>query len=109
MPPTPAHPRPDVVTADVELTVNGRRLPLRVAVPAGRVPPSSLLPLYRGLADHLTDLAVRAAGAAGHAISCTKGCSACCHQLVPVSPLEARELVKIAERLPEPRRSIVKQ
>jgi len=106
---TPAHPRPGLVTADVELTVNGRRLPLRVAVPAGPVPPAALLPLYRGLADHLTDLAVRAAGAAGHAISCKKGCGACCRQLVPVSPLEARELVKIVERMPEPRRSIVRE
>lgn len=106
---TPPHSRPDLITADVELTVNGRRLPLRVAVPAGRVHPSTLLPLYRSLADHLTDLAVRAAVAAGHTVSCKKGCAACCRHLVPVSPLEARELVKIVECMPEPRRSIIRE
>jgi Fe-S-cluster containining protein len=102
----PAHP---VVTADVELTVNGRRLAMRVSVPAGAVAPSELLPLYRGVAEHLTARAVDAARAAGHAVSCQKGCGACCRQLVPVSTLEARELVKLVERMPEPRRSVIRQ
>ena len=93
------------ITADVELTVNGRRLAMRVSVPEGRVPPAALLPLYRGLAEHLTGLAVDAAKKAGHAVSCRKGCGACCRQMVPVSALEARELVKLVERMPEPRRS----
>ena len=49
------------VTADVELTVNGRRLTMRVGVPQEPVPPAHLLPFYRGLAEHLTNLAVEAA------------------------------------------------
>ena len=97
------------VTADVELTVNGRRLAMRVSVPQGPVPPAQLLPLYRGLAEHLTSLAIEAAKAAGHEVSCRKGCAACCRHLIPVSALEARELVKWVERLPEPRRSVVRQ
>jgi Fe-S-cluster containining protein len=97
------------ITADVELRVNGRRLTMRVGVPQGPVPPAQLLPLYRGLAEHLTGLAVDAARAAGHEVSCRKGCGACCRQLVPVSPLEARELVRLVERMPEPRRSEVRR
>jgi len=106
MPAPPALSR--VVTADVELTVNGRRLALRVGVPEGLVAPRELLPLYRGVAERLTALAVDAAAAAGHHVSCRKGCGACCRQLVPISAMQARELVRLVDRMPEPRRSVVK-
>ena len=89
--------------------MNGRTLPLRVTVPAGRVAPAALLPVYRGIAERLTAAAVEAAQRAGHRVSCAKGCAACCRQLVPISALEARELMKVVERMPEPRRSIVRQ
>jgi Fe-S-cluster containining protein len=95
------------VTADVELTVNGRRLTMRVSVPQERVAPASLLPLYRGVAERLTSMAVDAARAAGHEVSCRMGCGACCRKLVPVSPLEARALVTLVGRMPEPRRTII--
>ena len=102
-------PKPRLVTADVELTVNGRTIPLRVSVPGGRVAPRELLPLYRNIAEKLTTLAVDAAAAAGHRVSCRKGCGACCRQLVPISALEARELVRLVDRMPEPRRSVLRQ
>jgi Fe-S-cluster containining protein len=107
MPPAPSIPA--VVNAQVELTVNGRRIGLRVSVPAGPVPPRELLPLYRGLAEHLTARAVDAVRAAGHTVSCQKGCGACCRQLVPVSALEARELVRVIEQTPEPRRTQLRE
>jgi Fe-S-cluster containining protein len=103
----PAAPQP-VVIANVELTVNGKRVAMQIRVPAGKVRPAELLPMYRGLSERLTALAVRDAEAAGHSITCRKGCGACCRQLVPISALEARELVKLVERMPEPRRSQVK-
>jgi Fe-S-cluster containining protein len=103
----PAAPQP-VVIANVELTVNGKRVAMQIRVPAGKVRPAELLPMYRGLSERLTALAVRDAEAAGHRITCKKGCGACCRQLVPISALEARELVKLVERMPEPRRSEIK-
>jgi Fe-S-cluster containining protein len=103
------HSNPGIVNAQVELTVNGRRIAVRVSVPAGPVPPRELLPFYRGLAEHLTARAVEAARAAGHEVSCTKGCGACCRQLVPVSALEAHELAGLIDQLPEPRRGVVRQ
>ena len=103
----PATPQP-VVTANVELTVNGKRVAMQIRVPAGKVRPAELLPMYRGLAERLTALAVQDAEAAGHRITCKKGCGACCRQLVPVSALEARELVRVVARMPEPRRSEIK-
>ena len=106
--PAPSDPT-RVVTADVELTVNGRRLALRVSVPEGRVSPRELLPVFRGVAERLTALAVDAARAAGHHVSCRKGCGACCRQLVPISALEARELVRLVGQMAEPRRTLIRQ
>ena len=107
MPPAPSQPR--AVTAEVRLTVNGRVLPLRVTVPAGAVAPRELLPLYRGVAERITAEAVASAEAEGHRVSCAAGCGACCRQLVPVSALEARELMRVVDAMPEPRRSAVRQ
>jgi Fe-S-cluster containining protein len=42
------------------------------------------------------------------AISCRKGCGACCRQLVPVSALEARELARMIDQMPEPRRTVLR-
>jgi Fe-S-cluster containining protein len=44
----------------------------------------------------------------GRRISCGPGCGACCRQLVPVTPIEARRLAELVARLPEPRRSQVR-
>lgn len=99
----------DTQTGTVELTINGRRVAVQVKVPVGDVPPAKLLPLYRSIAELLTNLAVKNVEAAGHRVTCAKGCGACCRQLVPISALEARELVKLVERMPEPRRTVVKQ
>ncbi|HZL38365.1 MAG TPA: YkgJ family cysteine cluster protein [Tepidisphaeraceae bacterium] len=93
----------------VNLTVRGRRLSLHVDVPTGNVRPAELLPLYRAVSEQMSAIAVRDAAAAGHRVSCRAGCGACCRQLVPVSTLEARELMKLLDAMPEPRRSQVRQ
>src|SRR3954468_2821744 len=107
--PWPVPRPPPVVTAAVELPLNPRSLPIGVGLPSGAVAPSALLPLYRDLAEGLTARAVEAAREAGHTVSCRKGCGACCRQLVPVSALEARELVSLGAPRPEPRRSVIPQ
>ncbi|MDB5292085.1 MAG: hypothetical protein JWL69_3326 [Phycisphaerales bacterium] len=98
-----------VRTATVELTVNGRRFGLRVTVPDRPVRPAELLPAYRSISEQLTAIAVKDVEGAGFKISCKAGCGACCRQLVPISPIEARELVKVIERMPEPRRTEVRR
>jgi Fe-S-cluster containining protein len=95
-------------TADVELTIHGRRLNARVKVPDRAVRPAELLSFYRMMSDGLMSLAVRDAQAAGSAISCKAGCGACCRQLVPISAVEARHLAKLIESMPEPRRTEVR-
>ena len=51
--------------------------------------------------------AVVAAAEAGKAISCHKGCGACCRQLVPISRTEGERLVTLVDAMPEPRRAAV--
>ena len=40
-------------------------------------------------------------------ISCTKGCGACCRQLVPLSPPEAWMIADVVRAMPPPRRAAV--
>jgi Fe-S-cluster containining protein len=95
----------DTVSATVELAVAGRRLRVEMNVPTARVVARHLLPLFQAVADRLVDVACEDAVAAGELVSCTKGCGACCRQLVPISVTEAHHLRELLDALPEPRRS----
>ena len=86
----------------------GERLRIEMRVPAGRTRPAALLPLFRTVADEVVGIATKAAAAAGQTISCTKGCGACCRQLVPISAIEARRIRELVDQLPEPRRSEIR-
>ena len=97
------------VTGTVELNLAGRRLSLEMKVPAGRTRPAALLPLYRAAADGVVETALRAAEANGETISCTKGCGACCRQLVPISAIEARRLRMLVNDMPRSRRAVIRE
>jgi Fe-S-cluster containining protein len=98
---------PQTRTADVALTVAGRRLHFHLTVPAAPTRPVELLPLFQSLTDMFVGAAVADAEAGGATISCRKGCGACCRQLVPVSEIEIESIRRLVEALPEPRRSEV--
>lgn len=53
-----------------------------------------------GLADRLVGLAVRREERGGKAISCRRGCGACCRQPVPLSPPEAWMIADVAAGVP---------
>lgn len=86
------------VTGNLELSIAGKRLQLELSVPRGPTRPVRLLAHFRALADTVVDIACE-----GKSISCTKGCGACCRQLVPISAVEARRLRELLDELPEPR------
>ena len=96
-------------TANVQLTIRGRRLALKFSVPDRSLQPNDLLPFYRSMSEGLMSLAVHEAKGQGHQVTCKAGCGACCRQLVPISPIEARHLMKVIESMPEPRRSEIRQ
>jgi Fe-S-cluster containining protein len=95
------------VTVPLDVPLAAGRLRGAVQVPSGPATPRDLLPVLQGLADAIVGSAVQAAETRGQTISCKKGCGACCRQLVPLSPTEARRLRDLVNGLPEPRRSAV--
>jgi Fe-S-cluster containining protein len=96
------------VTATVKLNVSGAQLEMDITVPSGLTKPGRMLPIFQSLAEALVGVGVREAEAEGRSISCKAGCGACCRQLVPLSEMEAQQLIELLESLPEPRRTEVR-
>ena len=82
---------------------------LKFTVPEGTCAPEALLPGAQGLANAISDLGEARARREGLKISCTKGCGACCRQLVPISPTEARDLGAQVAALPPQRATELRQ
>ena len=74
-----------------------------ITVPNAAVPAAEVVPALQGLVN-----AVVEAAEMGKAISCRKGCGACCRQLVPVSRTEGERLLRIVEAMPAERRGALK-
>ena len=90
-------------TATLRLTVGELRIAHPLSVPSAPVPAMEIVPALQGLVN-----AVVAAAEAGKAISCRKGCGACCRQLVPVSRTEGERLLQLVEAMPAERRELLK-
>jgi Fe-S-cluster containining protein len=82
---------------------------LKFTVPEGVCPPEALLPGAQALANQVAALGEARARREGLRISCAKGCGACCRQLVPISPTEARHLAALVASLPAKRAAEVRQ
>jgi Fe-S-cluster containining protein len=91
------------------VAIGGEPVHLQITVPTGSASVGALLPVFQGVADVVVDVGERRAVRGGRAISCRKGCGACCRQLVPISPSEARALARLVDGLPEPRQSDVRR
>lgn len=99
---------PDTLTATAELRIGSQKLQLKMLVPAGEVPPEVLLPSLQQLSDRVVKGVEDKVSRNGLEISCRKGCGACCRQLVPISPAEARLLAVIVENMPEEARAAIR-
>jgi Fe-S-cluster containining protein len=91
------------VTATVTLSSPDWELRSKITIPIGPTRLRQMLPLVQVLADRVVDAATESEESQGRKISCTKGCGACCRQLVPIAEVEARAIRDLIERLPEPR------
>lgn len=80
-----------------------------VELPDGFIPVSRIVPLLRQLGEQAQALEQQRTTAAGAAISCAKGCAACCRMLIPVSPPEAFALRSMVAALPDKRRQAVER
>jgi len=81
---------------------------LKLDMPAQPVLAGDVVPALRAITDATVHHAITQVETHGKHISCTAGCSACCHQLVPVGPVEARTIADLVDSLPEQRRQIVR-
>ena len=95
-------------TADLRVNIGSEPVHLQITVPTGPAPIGRMLPVFQGLGDVVVEVGERKAVRAGEAVSCRAGCGACCRQVVPVSPSEARALARLVAALPEPRRAEVR-
>jgi Fe-S-cluster containining protein len=86
-----------------------RTISASVDLPASPVTPTGLLPVLQGFTNAIVGLAEARAFDAGLAISCRKGCGACCRQLVPVAEGELRHLAEVVAALPGERQRVVRE
>jgi Fe-S-cluster containining protein len=93
----------------ISLTVFDRPVAVEHPVPVGQVRPDELLPFAYALDNEVIGAAIGKVEADGKAVSCQKGCSACCRaQPVPVTPTEAFAIALLVESLPEPRQTQIR-
>src|SRR5262245_3639750 len=95
----------DTATVNLEATVGGCKLKMSVSVPMGPTRIDDLLPLLQIVSNHIVETSEREVEQQGKCISCRKGCGACCRQLVPVSPVDARNIARLVSEMPQPRKT----
>ncbi len=96
------------ITGQGRLKLGDAVMDITFSVPSGPCDPCEVLPDVQRFADRVTALATARVEAAGLRISCAKGCGACCRQMVPVSPVEARHLAAVVNALPPERAAAVR-
>lgn len=93
--------------ANINLDTYGDPLSISIEIPTGKTTERKMLPVFRTICGSIVDATVKHVEKAGRTVSCKAGCGACCRQMVPISPTEARLIKDLVEALPEPRRTEV--
>lgn len=99
----------EFITGKIELAIDGEPIKLEMTVPKNKVKLRKMLPVFQRMALSVVDIGVEKIKFEGKEVSCKKGCGACCKQLVPVSEAEAFQIAELVEKMPEPRRSQIKE
>ena len=85
---------------EIAINTPAGRLSSAVDVPTAFVPITAIVPLLRRLGEEAQSLEEERLSSEGKTRSCTKGCAACCHMLVPLSPPEAYALMNFIRSWP---------
>ena len=93
------------ITARLELNIGDTPYEFEISVPTGKTGAEAALPFARELTNKIVEVAAHDAQRNGERIACSKGCGACCAQLVPVSETEARLLGRYVQSQPDSRRT----
>lgn len=97
------------VTGQIQLAVDDMLFEMQLTVQANPVKPQRMLPVFQQITNLYVEMGVAATKSQGKSISCKKGCGACCRHFVALSEIEAYDIAEIVEKMPEPRRSQVKE
>lgn len=92
---------------EVDLQTRYGRVQGRLAVPPRPMRLAELAFNFLSMDERLINMAVTADTKAGNRISCAKGCSACCNQVVPISPAEAFMLSDMVRSFPPDRKAVI--
>lgn len=98
-----------LIPMSVQLQFGESPILCEATVPLEPVELSEVLPAFRLIADQLIDAAIDKAASENKAVSCKKGCGACCRMAVPVSEPEAYRLRSVVDAMPEPQKSRVQE
>jgi len=82
-------------------------LDAEIRVPTAAIRPVDLLPILMSFDDAVVGIFEKDSIRQGKPITCTKGCGACCRQLVPISEVEAQYLAELVAEMPPDRRNRV--
>jgi Fe-S-cluster containining protein len=93
--------------AKLHLNVLGNEHELSCMVRLGRTRLSELVPLARSISASIVAIAAKHGTEAGKTISCQRGCTHCCRQLVPVAPLEAKRLAEVVSACSSEQRAAI--
>lgn len=93
--------------AKLHLNVLGKDHEIDCRVRLGRTRLSELVGLARSISGSIVALATDHAAQQGKTISCQRGCTHCCRQLVPVAPLEAKRLAEVIAAMPAEQRRVI--
>ncbi len=78
---------------------------MRLTIPLGKVRAAEMLPVFQEMSNALVEAMVRQVEREGKKVSCRLGCTACCHQLIPLSEVEALHLAEYVRSQPDERRA----
>jgi len=93
--------------SSIRITVYDEPVEITFETPSGDSTPRRMLPVFRKACNSVVGAAVRFSEKHGRTVSCAAGCGACCRQMVPISPTEARLLKDIFDSLTPERREVI--
>lgn len=85
---------------EIAINTSAGQVTTGVEVPTSFIPVSAIVPLTRRLGQEAQALEVARSAGSGKAVSCSRGCAACCRMLVPLSVPEALALREWVQALP---------
>lgn len=96
------------ISTRITLKIGGRPQQLYISVPNRKTKAEVLLPFFRSVTQKAEDIAINEARQKGNTVSCSKGCDACCSQLIAITPIEAAYLTKLISRMSKARQKQIK-